>query len=316
MSYSIVRPASHEDWLEQRRYGIGSSEAGTIMGVNRFDTPYRLWRRKTGLDGPVEVNEAMELGHYLEDAVAQLFASRTGASIMKNSAGDWLAVDDRRPFLRVSPDRIFFKDGESHSKNHQHILECKTSSVAIDKNDIPDYWYCQIQYQMGVMGVRSGALAWLSSSPRLHFDWVEVEFNKGFYEALVENIESFWTVNVLGNVAPEDLNSDDTLLRYPESAAGETTEADEDILEKYYRLKDLGVKIKNLEDDKSSLESDIKIAMGPAESLVTPSGTVIAMWKNTKESQKFNPKAFLAADPAGYAKYVETIPGGRRFSIK
>ena len=53
MSYTILKPATHEEWLEERSKGIGSSEVGTIMGVNHFDTPYRLWRRKVGIDGPV-----------------------------------------------------------------------------------------------------------------------------------------------------------------------------------------------------------------------------------------------------------------------
>ena len=73
MSYTILKPATHEEWLEERSKGIGSSEVGTIMGVNHFDTPYRLWRRKVGIDGPVESNEAMEMGHLLEPAVAQRF---------------------------------------------------------------------------------------------------------------------------------------------------------------------------------------------------------------------------------------------------
>lgn len=316
MSYSIIRPSSHEAWLEERAKGIGSSEAGTIMGVNHFDTPYRLWRRKTGVDGPVEMNEAMELGHYLEESVAQLFASHTGASIVKNSAGDWLAVDDRRPYLRVSPDRIYFKADEPHSRNRQHILECKTSSIQVDKDDIPAYWYCQIQYQMGIMGVKSGALAWLSASPRLHFDWVEVEFNRNFYELLISSIDSFWNDNVLAGIPPEDMTSDDTLLRYPQASDGVTAEADVQTLESYYRLKDISAAMHDLDDEKAEIESRLKAVMGEAGTLVSPAGTVIAMWKNTKESRKFNQKAFLEADPEGYGKYVQTIPGGRRFVIK
>lgn len=316
MAYTIYRPATHEDWLEARMYGIGSSEAGTLMGVNHFDTPYRLWRRKMGLDGPSLPNDAMEMGHHLEPSVASLFAARTGASIRRDSAGDWIAMDNDRPFLRVSPDRLYYGAGERHSKKNLHILECKTSSMMIDKNDIPAYWYCQIQYQMGVMGVRSGALAWICSFPKLTFDYVEVEFNKAFYELLVEEIEKFWTVNVQGGVAPEDVRSDDTLLRYPTANQGETCEADAALQDKYNRLKELGMQIKDCESQKSSLEDDLKIAMGSAESLVTPGGIVLAQWKTAKDSQKFNAKAFQTADPAGYAKYVETVPGGRRFTIK
>lgn len=33
MSYTILRPATHEEWLEEGKKGIGSSDAGTIMGA-------------------------------------------------------------------------------------------------------------------------------------------------------------------------------------------------------------------------------------------------------------------------------------------
>ena len=316
MAYRVIRPATHEEWLEERKRGIGSSEAGTIMGVNHFDTPYRLWRRKLGIDGPIPGNEAMELGHQLEPAVASTFAARTGAEILKSSEGDWLAVDRKKDWLRVSPDRIYFLPGEKHIRSNQHILECKTTSVAIDRDDIPEYWYCQLQYQMGVMGVRSGALAWISSSPRLHFDYLEVQFNEPFFRALIEAIDTFWNVNVMGDVEPEDMNSDDTLLRYPEASEGKTVEADEDIRNDYNGLKEVTASIKALEETKVRLEDNLKKAMGSAETLITPSGTVLAQWKNTKETRRFNPKAFQAADPQGYALYLETIPGGRRFTVK
>ena len=316
MAYRVIRPKTHEEWLEQRFYGIGSSEAGTIMGVNRFDTPYRLCRRNTGIDGPVPGNEAMELGHHMEDAVATMFTDHTGVEIQRSSRGDWIAVDRKKDWLRVSPDRIYFLPGEAHSRKNQHILECKTTSVAVDRDDIPAYWYCQLQYQMGVMGVRSGALAWISSSPRLHFDYVEVEFNEPFYRALVEAIDSFWKVNVLQHKAPEDQNSDDTLLRCPRTEEGEVMEADERRIDDYNGLKQVTASIKALEESKTAFEDSLKRAMGSAESLVTPGGTILAQWKNTRETQRFNPKAFLAADPQGYARYVETIPGGRRFTVR
>ena len=316
MSYKVIRPATHEDWLAERAKGIGSSEAGTIMGVNKFDTAYKLWRRKTGQDGPIPMNEAMELGHHMEDAVATMFAAHTGAVIQNSSKGDWIAVDSRREHLRVSPDRIYFLPGEKHSKANQHILECKTSSTSIEKGDIPAYWYCQIQYQMGIMGVKSGALAWICSTPKLHFDYQKIDFNPSFYKLLIDTIDNFWKVNIKGGVAPDAINAEDTLLRYPSSTPGATLEASDEIIEKYEQLKELVFKSKVIDETRASLESDIKQAMGPSETLIMPDGTVIAQWKNTKETQRFNAKAFLAADPDGYSKYIETIPGGRRFTIK
>lgn len=316
MAYKVIRPATHEEWLEERKKGIGSSEAGTVMGVNHFDTAHRLWRRKTGLDPAVESSEAMELGHHIEPAVASLFAARTGAEILKSSEGDWLAVDTRRDYLRVSPDRLYYMPGEPHTKGNQHILECKTTSVGVDKDSIPVYWYCQLQYQMGVMGIRKGALAWISSFPRLHFDFLEVEFNELFYESLLETLDTFWNVNILQNVAPQDQNGEDALLRYPKAEDGLTVEADAETIGKYNAIKQLARDIAELEKSKDGLEGEIKSVMGEAECLVMPSGTVIAQWKNMKPRMKFNEKSFQKDNPEEYDKYLEEVPGGRRFSIK
>ena len=78
MSNTIIRPATHEEWLEVRKSGIGSSEVATIVGLNPWETPYQLWRRKRGLDAPKPENFAMKAGHYLEDAVSRFWADETG----------------------------------------------------------------------------------------------------------------------------------------------------------------------------------------------------------------------------------------------
>ena len=241
MSYTILKPATHEEWLEERSKGIGSSEVGTIMGVNHFDTPYRLWRRKVGIDGPVESNEAMEMGHLLEPAVAQRFEEITGNWVVKNSAGDWIAVDDERPWLRVSPDRVYIPAGKKRTRSNWRILECKTTSQVIDPENIPLYWRCQVQYQMGVLGIQKASVAWISTSPRLHFDYMEMDFNPGFYASMTAELDRFWNENVLGGVAPDDQNADDTLLRYPRSEEGKTATADEEVYDAWkhlHRVKD------------------------------------------------------------------------------
>lgn len=46
MSYTIIRPKDRNEWLEHRKSGIGSSEVATILGLNPWETPYQLWRRR------------------------------------------------------------------------------------------------------------------------------------------------------------------------------------------------------------------------------------------------------------------------------
>ena len=55
----VVKYKNREEWLAGRSQGIGASEAGTVVGLNPWCTPYQLWRRKKGIDPPVEENFAM-----------------------------------------------------------------------------------------------------------------------------------------------------------------------------------------------------------------------------------------------------------------
>ena len=163
MNNTIIRPKSREEWLEVRKSGIGSSEVATIVGLNPWETPYQLWRRKVGIDPPKEENFAMKAGHYLEDAVSRFWADETGRKVIKRSAGDWIIRDNKHPFLQVSPDRTYWL-GESRANDDKGILECKTTQMSIDADDLPKHWFCQVQYQLGVAGYTQGSLAWLCST--------------------------------------------------------------------------------------------------------------------------------------------------------
>ena len=63
MSNTVIRPKDRAEWLEYRKDGIGSSEVATILGLNPWETPYQLWRRKKGLDAPKDETFAMKAGH-------------------------------------------------------------------------------------------------------------------------------------------------------------------------------------------------------------------------------------------------------------
>lgn len=317
MSHHIVRPATHEEWLEFRKSGIGSSEVGTILGINHFDTPYGLWRKKLGLDPAIAENEAMEMGHVFEYGVADLFSRRTGAIINYDTEGDWCAVDDERPFLRVSPDRMYWEAGEEQTPENLHILECKTTSTNVDEDNLPDYWFCQIQYQMGVMGVKSGALGWVSAyGGRFHFGFKKIDFNPGFYSYLVSNLDHFWNVNVLQKIAPEDVNGDDTKLRFPTADKSRQVVADDTLCKAVEQLVRTKAKIKLLETEESELESIIRMGMQDASRLVDGNDKLLVSWPTVAGGTSFDSKRFREENPEMYDRYTVKKADTRRMSVK
>lgn len=319
MSYTILRPQSRKEWLDIRRSGIGSSEVATILGLNPWETPYQLWRRKIGIDPDKAENFAMRAGHYLEDAVSMFYQDETGNEIIKASAGDWIIRNNEHPYLQVSPDRTFWLPGLPKSNGNKGILECKTTQMEVDADNVPQHWFAQLQMQLGVAELPKGALAWLTMGRT--FGYRNYDFDPDFYEYMVEEVTRFWVDNIQGKQEPLLRNVDDVLLRNPRHEAGKVVVADREMVDTCRSLLEVKEELSALDTRKKELEEVVKMAMGDAEALVAPAEATgrtltIATWKAAKESHKFDEKRFAAENPGLYASYQVTLPGSRRFILK
>lgn len=313
MSNTIIRPKDRAEWLDVRKSGIGSSEVATIVGLNPWETPYQLWRRKLGLDPAKEENFAMRAGHYLEDAVSMFWHDETGCEVIKSSAGDWIIRDNDRPYLQVSPDRTYWLKDQPHNNENKGILECKTTQKSIDGDDIPKHWFCQVQYQLGVAGYRQGSLAWLCSGRE--FGYKDIAFVPDFYDWLTAEVEKFWKDNILGKQEPNAASVEDVLLKYNRHTNGKVVEVGDELFGVYEDLKLLKDELSQLEERKKELEDKLKMSFGDAEA-ISYGGQTLATWKAPKPSDKFDVKAFLAAHPKLAKKFIVPTQGARRFLLK
>lgn len=324
-NYKVVRPANHEAWLEERKKGIGSSEVGTLMGVNSFDTPLRLWRRKMHIDPPTEETDVMALGHAVEGGVAYMFARATGAIIDPDSTNDWLAVCKEKEYLRVSPDRLFWLPDTPESERtmaNALMLECKTTSHFIDKDNIPDYWYCQIQYQMGILGLEKCAIAWISASGgRWSFNYTWVNFNKAFFNLLVTKLTTFWEENILGEKEPDVvLDAEDIKYKYPDAVKDKTlemspdVEEDREFLEKLKRYASLCDQIKSLESEKDLLKGQMADRIKDNEKVVFDGEKIISFGVQ-KGKTTLDTKKFKEEEPEMYNKYLTSSSSFRVFKV-
>lgn len=309
----ILKFKDRSEWLDARKGGIGASEVGTILGINPFSTPYQLWRLKMGIDPPKEENFAMRAGHYLEDAVARFYADETGAHIIQASAEDFMYVDKDKPFMRVSPDRTYWEPGMRKSEANKRILECKTTQRSVTEDSVPQHWFVQLQMNLGVSGKELGALAWLIQGRE--FGFKHYALDREFFAFLEEQVERFWTDNIIGGKEPLPYTGDDVMLKYPRHIEGKCIQAGEDILRNVERLKEVRDELKRFNDEKDSLEDSLKMSMLDAE-LLMDGDRVVATWKTAKDTQKFNAKRFTAENPELAKAYIETSAGSRRFALK
>ncbi len=313
MSIQIIRPKDREEWLQHRQQGIGSSEVATILGLNPWETPYQLWRRKKGIDKAKDETFAMKAGHYLEDAVSQFWHDATGREVIKRSAIDWLIVDTEKPYMRVSPDRTYWLADMPHSAQNKGILECKTTQMKVDEDDLPKHWFVQVQYQLGVARLEHGSLAWLCSGRE--FGYKDITLVPDFFAWIEEEVTKFWTDNILGNAEPEAQAVQDVMLKYGRHTDGKIIEIPEEVYEDVSHLKELKEQIAALDAQKEEWENRIKLAFGDAEA-ISYGGQVIATWKSPKPSEKFDAKAFTKDHPEMVKDYMVTTQGSRRFLLK
>mgnify|MGYP001112106587 FL=1 len=143
---------SNTEWLRLRKSGIGGSDAGAICGVNPYSSAMKVFRDKTS-DVVEELdNEAVRIGHDLEDYVAQRFMEATGMKVRKSN---FMYRSKEHPFMIADVDRLVV--GEDAG------LECKTASVySADKwedGNIPLHYVMQCYHYMAVTGKRTWYIA-------------------------------------------------------------------------------------------------------------------------------------------------------------
>ena len=151
----IIKINNREEWLKARQnQGIGGSEAGCILGKNKYKTNVDLWQEKTGRKEQPDLsnNSAVQFGKFAEPLLRELFKQDYPQYIVDYHEFD-LYVNDKYPFIFATLDgEITTADGK------RGILEIKTTTIQNKlqwddwDNKIPDSYYVQILHQLAATG--------------------------------------------------------------------------------------------------------------------------------------------------------------------
>lgn len=177
----------HEEWLENRRKGIGGSDAGSICGLNPYSSAIAVFQDKTQPLTEKPDNESMRQGRDLEEYVARRFMEETGKKVRKANA---IFYKEEQPFMLANVDRLIV--GENAG------LECKTASAySADKwkdGHIPESYEIQCHHYMAV----TGADAWYIACVILgkEFVWHKIERDEEIIQMLISVESDFWNKNL------------------------------------------------------------------------------------------------------------------------
>lgn len=269
----VIKPASHEDWLKEREYGVGASEVGAVLGLSPYETPFSLWLKKTKQVEPEPENEAMLMGHLLEDVVAKRWEMETGEKVIKASAKDIIYVHPEHDFMRATPDRVV--------RGRKKILECKTTVTSVDPDELYPHWLAQVQWQMYVTGIHDADLAWLVQGR--YFGYAHIPYDPDFAEFMAERVTEFWKCVESGE-EPDLISVNDFALKG--SDPGTTIEVDAETLSHVLSVAKLNDEISTYEEMRDAHKDSVKLFMGNNESLVME-GKTIATWKTGARGRIF-----------------------------
>ncbi len=303
--------------VEVRSRGIGGSDAPVLLGF--YGCRGEMYLEKIGelvKPEPTRIQAAkMKAGKRFEATIAALYEEETGRRIRRVKA---TLVHPDYDFVRGNVDRMIVGDERGPG-----VLEVKnTSSMHVAKweregFEIPPPYYAQLQHYLLVTGYRWGAIAMLVDG--WDFRHFPVAADPEFQRELLLMEISFWIDHVVARVPPAPVSVEDVLALFPRSTPGLRVVATEEIAEKARRLREirnLTAVPKELEKEDKALADELKVAMGGAEELIDEEGYVLATYKSAKDSRKFNEAKLQSENPELFERYVEAVPGSRRFLLK
>ena len=294
-------------WLKERQCGIGGSDVGAILGVNKYKTPFEVYLEKTEPITEVgEQSESAYWGDQFEEVVAKEFEKRTGKKVRRDRKH---YKHKEYSFMVANIDRKVV--GENA------ILECKTANQYLanewQDDEVPASYLLQVQHYLFVTGAEVGYIAVLIGGQK--FVWKEVQRDEELIEVIIEAEKEFW--KMVQDKTPPALDGSSAAEKYLKERCKEAEEDKSIELGFEYKDKiktylDMKVQLKNFETQVKELENQIKFEIGNAEYAHAPGYSL--SWKNVS-SAKVDSKKLKSEYPEIYDKVIKESKS-RRFSIK
>lgn len=174
----------YDEWLRYRRMGIGGSDAGAVLGFNKYKGAFVVYQEKVhGYRDDLSEKESVYWGNVLEPVIIKEFEKKTGKRVHRVNA---MLQSVQHPFMVAN------LDGKIVNENA--LLECKTTSAFLDsewkEDEIPPQYICQCQHYMAVTGAERTYIACLIGGQ--HFIDKTIERDEEFIEWMIEQEYEFW----------------------------------------------------------------------------------------------------------------------------
>ena len=313
--------------LAIRSTAIWSTEAAAALGLSKYGTPVSVWMEKTGQhaadaqdddfgdddaqdDQPTET-EAQSMGLLLQPVIGRLYEKRTGLAL--DDMDGVTMVSDKHSFMAAHFD--FRVNG-----NQRHLVECKNFHSIRRRefgeegsDDVPMDCLVQCLHEGHVAGADVVDLAVLFGGQK--FEVFTIPIKPDAVDMLVEKLHAFWQHVERGE--PPAPQTDEEAKQLWRRDDGREVVATPEIERACAKLAQIKESLKAGKEAKEQLDVQIKSALGDAAVLRSVDRSrVLATWKSSKDSLRFDKNRFAEEQPDTFARYTSMAPGSRRFLLK
>ncbi|MCY6957924.1 YqaJ viral recombinase family nuclease [Clostridium brassicae] len=265
-------------WLSQRCNSIGGSEIAKVAGFSKYGSALTVFNEKLGLSEKFEGNIHTKFGNRMEplirEWVQQDFKESTGITL-KTYEYPYMMIHKDYEYFSANIDGLaklgsnyrFYENldtGEIKEIPEGELIgiEIKTASEFLKKmwqgEEIPDEYYCQCQWYMGITGLNYFLIIYLLGK---EVKWKVIPRCGADIEALFKIGKEFWNNNILTKTPPVPLGLEcetkDILYQQALDNDLEVTVGEN----KLVRYKDITEQIKALEREKEQLKQLIFLDM-------------------------------------------------------
>ena len=261
---TITPITSDEQWHGLRRKVVGASEAGALVGEHEYLTYWGLWARKKGKLPPVQDNEAMERGRYLEAVAVKMIRDR-------NPTWDVIQPDahyaDEQCGIGATPDLIVHDP-----ERGQGVIQIKSVAPSVFRkawrDDKPPTWIAvQALIEADLTGSTWAAVAPLVVDYGIELPIIDIPLHAGIVDTVKTEALAFWELVFSDREPDPDYRRDSALIRAalgPEDGSEIDLSQDLEVVLMLSAREALMERIKADERDKAEIDGRLVHRMGNA----------------------------------------------------
>ena len=259
-----LQPLTRDEWLRERRKGIGASDVAAALGLDRYKSPLTLWAEKRGELPERKETFPMRMGKMMEPVLHQFYEEETGRKLV--DPGEYMiVVHPDFEWFRCTPDRLHVSD------DHWHGAPCEMKALGeTTGKDFKDggagklEYQIQLQAQIAILQHDRGSLA--AAVGNREFFPVDFDRHDAIIDKMIPALKYFMDCVVSGKQPDIDhlASTTATLKALHPKDNGATVIADETAIDWIRRFEAAKEQAKALEDEEALAKNNLIAILGDA----------------------------------------------------